>query len=370
MSWERIIGQHRVKQLMRRMYESNRMPHAMLFHGPEGVGKDAVAIAIARTLNCEGGAWDPCGSCAACRGIAALRHPSLKLIFALPSKDDEHSAVDKLSADELDEMNQQISEKAENPYHRIRMSKASVIKVSSVRDIRKEASFRAGKGGRTVVLISEADRMNSSAANALLKTLEEPGGDLLLILTTARKDALLPTIVSRCQSIRFDPLSEDDIRDGLLRERDLQRDQVDAAAHLAAGSYAAAMEMAREGGLLSREEVLQYVRDVVLNNPVKLHARIQGILGKEDRQTLVRFLVSVASWFRDVRALHEGAPGLINSDLREPLEKFAAHYPEADCTRAVDEIEHVIALLQKNVHLATVMIVLSHRLRSCIVPPP
>jgi DNA polymerase-3 subunit delta' len=220
-----------------------------------------------------------------------------------------------------------------------------------------------------VVLICEADLMNVSAANALLKTLEEPSGELLLLLTTSRKDALLPTIISRCQSIRFDPLTEVDIRDGLLRERDVERDQIEAASHLAAGSYAAALDMAREGGLISREEVLAYVRDVVLNNPIKLFDRIQDILGREDRQTLGRFLISVASWFRDVSALHEGAGHLINADLSDSLEKFAVHYPDADCSRAIDEIEEVIALLRKNVHLATVMIVLSHRLRRCIIPP-
>ncbi|MCB2206468.1 DNA polymerase III subunit delta' [bacterium] len=369
MSWDRIIGQQRVKQLLQRMLESERIPHALLFYGPEGVGKEAAAITFARALNCEQGGWEPCGTCASCRGMAELHHPNLKLIFALPSKDDESSAVDKLSSDELEEMHQQIAEKAENLYHRIRMSKASVIKVSSVRDIRREAAFRAGKGGRTVVVICEADLMNSSAANALLKTLEEPGGDLLLILCTSRKDALLPTIVSRCQSIRFDTLPEELIREALQREQDVQREQVDAAAHLSGGNYAAALEMAREGGLISREEVLQYVRDVVLNNPIKLFDRIQGILGREDRQTLSRFLISVGSWFRDVEALQAGAQNIINTDLRDPLEKFAAHYPDADCSRAVDEIEHVIALLRKNVHLATVMIVLSHRLRSCIIPP-
>jgi DNA polymerase-3 subunit delta' len=369
MSWERVIGQQRVKQLLRRMHENERMPHAMLFHGPDGVGKEAAAIELARTLNCERGQWDPCGTCTACRGIASLRHPSLKLIFAMPSKDEEKTAVDKLDAAELEEMNQQIAEKAENPYHHIRMSKASGIKVSSVRDIRRESAFRAGSGGRTVVLICEADLMNVSAANALLKTLEEPSGELLLLLTTSRKDALLPTIISRCQSIRFDPLTEVDIRDGLLRERDVERDQIEAASHLAAGSYAAALDMAREGGLISREEVLAYVRDVVLNNPIKLFDRIQDILGREDRQTLGRFLISVASWFRDVSALHEGAGHLINADLSDSLEKFAVHYPDADCSRAIDEIEEVIALLRKNVHLATVMIVLSHRLRRCIIPP-
>ena len=369
MSWERIIGQERVKQLLRRMFESGRIPHALLFHGPEGTGKEAAAIAFARSLNCERGEWEPCGSCGPCRGIAALRHPSLKLVFSMPSKEDEHTAVDKLSSDELEEMHQQIEEKAANPYHRIRMSKASGIKISSIRDIRREAAYRADGRGRTVVVVCEADRMNANAANALLKTLEEPGGDLLLILATSRKDALLPTIRSRCQSVRFDPVREDDIREGLLRMQDVERSQVDAAAQLAGGSFAAALEMAREGGMISREETLEYIRSVVLNNPQKLFDRIQGVLAQEDRQTLSRFLVSVASWFRDVRALHEGADRLINADLREPLQRFAEHYPDADCSKAIDEIEEVIALLRKNVHLATLMIVLSHRLRRCIIPP-
>lgn len=368
MAWDRIIGQQRVIQLLQRMHASGRIPHALLFHGPEGVGKEAVAIEFARVLNCERGEWEACGTCPSCRAMVKLQSPHLHLVFALPSRDDEKSAVDKLSADEIDEMNAQIAEKAENPYHRITMPKASGIKISSIRDIRREASFRSGKG-RTVVLICEADRMNTQAANALLKTLEEPSGDLLLILATAHKDALLPTILSRCQQLRFDVLNEHDILSGLQRQQDVERDNLDAAAHLAAGSFRAALELAREGGLVERDEVLDYLRSVVLANPVRLMQRIQGILDREDRQTLGRFLVSVASWFRDVLALQEGAETLINADMRDSLQKFADHYPEANCSRAVDEIEYSIALISKNVHLATMMTVLSHRLRNCIVPP-
>ncbi|MBN1448971.1 MAG: DNA polymerase III subunit delta' [Bacteroidetes bacterium] len=370
MAWDRIIGQQRIKQLLQRMYSNNRIPHALLFHGPDGVGKEAVALEFARVLNCAAGEWDACGTCPSCRAMAKLQHPHLKLVFALPARgeDQDDSAVDKLSSDEVEEINAQIAEKAANPYHRIVIPKASIIKISSIRDIRREASFRAGSG-RTVVVICEADRMNPQAANALLKTLEEPSGDLLLILTTSRRDALLPTILSRCQLLRFDMLSEDDILAGLQRLPDIDRDSIVAAAHLAAGNYRIAMEMVHEGGLLGREEVLEYVRAVVLNNPVRLMQRIQQILDQEDRQTLARFLVSVASWFRDVLALQEGADRLINSDFRDSIEKFAVHYPDARCSEAVSEIENSIALIPKNVHLVTMMIVLSQRLRRCIIEP-
>jgi DNA polymerase-3 subunit delta' len=301
--------------------------------------------------------------------MESLRHQRLKLIFPMPSKADEDSAVDKLSEDELEEMNAQIDVKAENPYHHISMAKAAGIKISSVRDIRRESAFRSGPSGRTVVLISDADRMNSSAANALLKTLEEPSGDLLLILTSARKDALLPTILSRCQLLRFDILSDEEILTALRRQPDIPLDTAAAAAQLSGGSYGLALQMAREGGLIKREDVLTYLRAVVKYNPQYLMERIQAMLAPEDRETFIRFLVAVASWFRDVLAVQEGAGDrLLNSDFRDSITKFAEHYPDTDCSRAIDEIERSVDLVQKNVHLVNLMIVLSQRLRRCIIP--
>ncbi|MFZ1731120.1 MAG: DNA polymerase III subunit delta' [Bacteroidota bacterium] len=369
MSWDNVIGQQRIKGLLRSMFESGRIPHAMLFHGPAGVGKDAAALTFARALNCAEGKFEPCGSCPSCQAMESLRHQRLKLIFPMPSKADEDSAVDKLSEDELGEMNAQIDAKAENPYHHISMAKAAGIKISSVRDIRRESAFRSGTSGRTVVLISDADRMNSSAANALLKTLEEPSGDLLLILTSARKDTLLPTIISRCQLLRFDVLAEEQILTALKRLPDVPLEVAGAAAQLSGGSYGLALQMAREGGLIRREDVLTYLRAVVKYNPQNLMERIQAILALEEKETLIRFLVAVASWFRDVLAVQEGAGDrMLNTDFREPITKFAEHYPDADCSRALDEIERCVDLVQKNVHLVNMMIVLSQRLRRCITP--
>ena len=367
MSWDSVLGQQRVKHLLRSQFDSGRIPHAMLFHGPEGTGKDAAAIMLARALNCREGGFEPCGRCPDCQTTAALRHPRLKLVFPMPSKPDEDSAVDKFSEAEIEELNAQIDAKADNPYHHLGMSKAAGIKISSIRDIRRAASFRAEGRGRTVVILSGADRMNSSAANALLKTLEEPSGDLLLILTTARKEALLPTIISRCQLLRFDPLREDEIREALSRQPDIDPADAHTAAQLAGGSYGLALQLLRDGGLIRREEVLDYLRAVVTANPQKLMERIQAVLSVDDRQALIRFLVAVGGWFRDVLAVQSGAADrLLSTDFRDSITRFAEHYPDTDCSRAIDEIERCIDLVGKNVHLVNLMIVLSQRLRRCI----
>jgi DNA polymerase-3 subunit delta' len=368
MAWNTIINQQRVRNLLRRMLEQQRLPHALLFFGPEGSGKSAMAVELARVVNCEQGVTDACGSCQSCLSFDTLRHPRLRLIFPLPSKDDEDSALDKLTPDELNEVNAQIDEKAANPYHRIIIPKASGIKVSSIRDIRKEAAYRASGKGRTVVILLEADRMNPSAANALLKTLEEPGGDLLLILCTARKDALLPTIISRCQTVRFDPLHPDDIQRALMKQSGIDAGAAEAAARFANGSYTEALELAASGNTAGREQVLEFIRATVLAQPVRLHACIQAAIGKDDRTAAIRFLTVVSSWFRDVLAVREGAAErLINTDFREALLRFAEHYPDVRCSDAVSEIERVIDMIPKNVHLVNVMIVLAQRLRSCIV---
>ena len=369
MAWNDIIGQTRVKSLLERLWESGRMPHAMLFHGPAGSGKDAIAIELARTLNCERGAWEPCGVCQSCARMAALRHPRFRMVFALPSKPQEKTPTDKFSDAEMEEFNRQIELKAENPYHRFAMGKAAGIKISSIRDVKQESAFRGARGGRTVVLISEAERMNDSAANALLKTLEEPTGDLLLILTTSKRDALLPTILSRCQQIRFDLLHLNELRDGLQRLFDIPEEKAAHAALLANGSVAEALELSSEEMLIPRPEIYEYLKDVYKGAPTQLMKRVKKYAEVEDKKALALFLNGVAGWFRDVLVVHEGAPERIRStDLRVPIEKFAASFPDARCEEAVEAIETTIEMIQKNVHLVTALIVVSHRSRRCMTP--
>ncbi len=368
MAWSDIIGQQRVKDILKRLIESDRLPHAMLFYGPSGAGQEAAALELAKTLNCEKQRGYACGDCPTCRQFAGLRHPRLVLVFPLPSKQGETSAYDKMTAQELEEINEQIALKAANPYHQIAVPKASGIKVSSVRDILREGAFRSSGKGRTVVCIFDADKMNQNAANALLKSLEEPTGDLMFILSTSERDAVLPTIRSRCQALRFEPLSEDDIIAGLRREGEFSDEKIKTCAQLAGGSYTAARSLLTEENMIEREEVREYLRQVVMYKPVELMNRLQHYASRDDRRQVTFFLSLVQLWFRDILAVREGAPQrVVNKDFLESLEKFAAHYPHADCNYAITLIENTIDMVNKNVHLMNALLVLSQRLRLAII---
>lgn len=371
MSWSSIINQHRVKTLLRSLRESGRLPHALLFHGPEGVGKEAAAIELARSLNCESGRWEACGFCDSCRRMHTLEHPRLQLVFALPYRAGEESAYDKFTDAEMEEVRAQIRRKAADPYYRIAYPRAQEIKINSIRDIRRETSFRAAVTGRTVVVVCEADRLNQSSANALLKTLEEPSGDVLLILCTAHRDTLPLTIVSRCQQLRFDLVSDADIRAALERDTDIDPAAIPLAVQLADGSFARARDLAAGDPPFERQDVLGFIRAVVLWQPPAFMEHVRRITAFDDKADVILFLSSVASWFRDVLAVQEGRADVIrNADLGEAIGKFSRFYEAVDCAGAIAQIDAVVDLIRKNVHLQTALIVLAQRLRRCIFQDP
>ncbi len=188
MRFSDIRHQERALSIVRRALCSGRMPHAYLFEGPEGVGKELAARALAARLLCEDDSLAPdadaCGQCLACRLMAAGNHPDFHLI---------HRGLHKV-----------------HPDRAIRQSKGLFLAVDLIRHFLIEpATMRPAQGRRRVFLIRDAERMNEEAQNALLKTLEEPPGAACLILVTSSATRLLPTIQSRCQRVPFGLLPAD-----------------------------------------------------------------------------------------------------------------------------------------------------------------
>lgn len=214
MSWDNVIGQHRVKNLLKEILSSGRIPNALLLEGPDGVGKDAMAIELAKTLNCERSKTEPCNQCPSCRQANSLQHPNIHLVFPLPRGESEtkgNGPLDKLDEKTIKKIREEISLKAHDPYHRIALPKAQVIKISSIREVIREQSLSLYQHGCRVVIVMQAEELGTESANALLKVLEEPTPGTLFILTTSKRSALLPTIISRCQLLRFGLLSEQEI---------------------------------------------------------------------------------------------------------------------------------------------------------------
>ena len=193
MSFSRIIGYDQNISLLRRALSTGKLSHAYLFNGIDNSGMKEVAIALVEAIFCNG--TDGCGACPSCRKIAGLRHPDLHLL----------------------------------------QPDGAFIKIDQIRELQKELSYRPFEAPKKACIIEDADKMNPSAANAFLKTLEEPPGDAILILMTTQVNAVLPTILSRCQQLRFPSLPTETIA-SQLRDKGADDDSARIAAALAGGS--------------------------------------------------------------------------------------------------------------------------------------
>lgn len=206
MAWG-LIGLDRSAEALNAMISSARLPHALLFTGPRGGGKNSLARALAAALNCSAPAPDggPCGQCPSCQKMAKDIHPDL--ISLGPS------------------------------------GKARQIKMEDIQNLRAQMAFRPFEGRIKVFIIREADRLSQDSGNALLKTLEEPPPDSLLILTSASEAELMPTILSRCLRLRLPPLPRALILDALADKRDLSGPRASLLAALAAGALGPALNL-------------------------------------------------------------------------------------------------------------------------------
>ena len=367
--WPRVIGQDRVKRILLAALRAGRLPHAYLFHGADGVGKDAMALELARVLHCERNGTTACGTCSSCERAASGTHPDIRVVVPLPvgkseSADDDPLA--RLNEADLRAVQAELREKTSNPYHRVSVPRATIIKINSIRDVRRESTMSTFDGRRRVYVITPADAMGEEAANTLLKTLEEPSGDCMLILTTSRRDALLPTILSRCQNIRFDPLTEADLMEALIQRNGLDTETAGFIARLANGSYTAALGLLAEETLQERAFIPSFVRHVLGASVLPLIEDVERFAAARDRVAVERFLSLLLMWFRDAMVMTRGGR-IINVDQEEDLQRFTARFPQADLLRAMAEIERALSLVGRNIYIKLVLLQLAVQLRRTIV---
>src|SRR5512140_833431 len=189
MTFNEIYGHAKQIGILKGAMAKDRIAHAYLFYGMEGIGKRTVASVFARALTCEG-ETPPCDVCASCQKAERKNHPDIITIAA----------------------------------------EGQFIKIGAVKELQEQMKFRPREGRRRVFILTEADRMNAAAANALLKTLEEPSAGNILLLTTSRPHALPMTILSRCQLLRFPPVSQEEVARFLREKESLTADEAEVIA--------------------------------------------------------------------------------------------------------------------------------------------
>ncbi len=370
MSWDNILGQQRAKNTLRSVLASGRVPHAWVFTGPEGVGKDAAAIEVATYLRCErpGPLGSSCGECHGCSTTAALQNANVRFVFALPTGKGEDARGDspmlKLSDAEISQIQEQVALKAADPYHNITIPRAQQIKISSIREVKRSISFAPTEQGWRIVIISEAHLMGDEAANAFLKTLEEPASGTVLILTTSHRERLLPTIFSRCQEIRFDHLNDEDITRALIERKGTPKTNARLMAKLAEGSLSRAFELL-DGDLGQlRFDVVTFLRSALKRSPLAVHAEIERLTSGSDRTYLERTLSLLALWLRDVLVLRltGSDDAVVNQDQLQDIRSFNAKFARAPVETMIGFVEEAVRAVRSNAQIPLAFTVLALRL--------
>ncbi|MFQ5823377.1 MAG: DNA polymerase III subunit delta' [bacterium] len=359
MPFNKIIGQHRVKLFFQKALERGRISHAYLMVGDRGVGKEATALELAKALFCSNNTSKPCQACSDCLRVAKLSHPDLRFIFPAPTKVTE------------DERKRILKSIATNPYQRKEIWANPSISIEQIREIRRASAFKSLEDKGRVIIIVDAERMTLEASNALLKILEEPPQKMYLLLISSRANLLLPTITSRCQLIKFDPLTVEEIEKALIERNSVKANQARLSARLAAGSYRQALELLDEHLQELRDQALEFFRKSIQSD-FKQIIFVEDFLHsmQQDSKKIKDILILLTNWFRDVMVFlkTEGdhTDRLVNFDQVDVLKKFTNKFPNADLYSAVQEIEKSLELIDRNVQLNLILIVLLSKLRNYV----
>jgi DNA polymerase-3 subunit delta' len=364
--WSNVIGQARVKRILQAALENEKLPGAYLFTGPEGTGKDAAAMELAKAVNCldlQNGI-DACDQCANCQQIANFTSPLLSFVHPL-AKDIETPGESNQKAEDIEIIREQLAAKAADPYQVIEIPRANAIHIGQIRELRLSLSRSVSGGAKRVVVISEADLMNPQAQNAFLKTLEEPHSNTLLILTGANPSRFLPTILSRCQEIRFDILSAAEIESALIEREELPEAQASFLSRLAAGSYSRARSLIGEDVQLMRDQIVNFLRMGLSRSRRNAAQQIDIFLPRsgggsflEKRQAVEQRLTLLTLWLRDALAQSTTADEeIINLDQREALDRFVGRFGNPEkIVQAIHHVERAQTLTRLQLQLRPVML--------------
>lgn len=320
MTFSQILGHDQQKNILRRALESNRLAHAYLFHGPEGVGKRLMALALVRGIFCQEGTG--CGNCIACRKVDHQNHPDLHLL------------------------------EADGAY----------IKIEQVRALQKELAFHPLESPQKVCLIDGADKLNPAGGNALLKTLEEPNGNTLFVLLSAHTERILPTIRSRCQSLPFGRIPPRILRSTLEDRLGLSEEEAHLLSALSDGSFKKALGRDRELFLERRRPLLKSLTALSSGSILPLFEMAEEL--SADKDHIADILEIYQAFFRDLLLHHHGRPveELVNIDLQEKISRVSGRETIRSLMDKLDAIGYCRRQLDRNVNRQLALEVLLMRL--------
>ncbi len=314
MPFASLVGNERIKKLLRRAVMEGRVSQGLIFAGPTGVGKHKFALALAQAINCENPKeGDACGHCPQCCKIA----------------ESEHVDVATISPD------------------------GQFIKIGQMRGMSSDAQFRPYEGRRRVFILDEAHRLKMEAANSILKILEEPPSTSLIILVTSKPYSLIETIRSRCQMLSFAPLADRELESFLAINYRRPAEDTRLLARLARGSIGRALEIDLGQYKEKRRLMIEIVEAVsIRRDTVRLLNAAEYMSRKLEREEFENHLDTLLVLLMDVFHLKLGRPtdSLTNADIPDHLVRIAEAVSLELIIDWVERIEELLISLTRNLN--------------------
>lgn len=310
--------QSAAERTLRQAVSAGRLSRSLLFAGPEGVGKWAAALWVARALLCRvPNDGEPCGSCRDCARVTGLAHPDLHILFPVPGKprekDSESDESDRAKSSAAAEFIEKFMEaKRADPFGVVKSEKKPTLKLADIRELIGELSKTAVEGGAKVVIIHSAEQTaNDDCQSVLLKTIEEPPPGAHFVLTSAAPERLLPTIHSRCQTVRFVPVAPEVIAERLTAEHGVEPADAEIISRLSGGGWGNALRLADEDNQNWRRLMIEFWDGAFRVRPHQLLAQIDPTFRQSKKGAgfdLMMQAYDVWAWclWRDCRAVAAG----------------------------------------------------------------
>ncbi|MGI8493923.1 MAG: ATP-binding protein [Pyrinomonadaceae bacterium] len=322
--FDKLIGNNHLKDVFKRMIATDRLPHSLLFVGEEGVGKRAFALEIARASVCQNPqSGEACDMCGACKRVDKFNFPN----------SDKKEDYEQVFFSEHSDVGMVI------PYK-------NNILVDAVRRLEAESNFRPFEAKARFFIINNAEKLNAAkdnAANALLKTLEEPSPTTYIFLITSRPASLLPTIRSRCQTVRFAPIETKQIEGFLENTNQYSIEDAELLSKIADGSIGRALNLDLGKFREQREAVLKVLESLLSHqtNRVVLLKTAEEINDAKNKEYYENYLDILQTLIHDLWTLRlgEAAEKIVNADLKDKLSRLSQNAEPRRLANWLAEIE-------------------------------